>query len=129
MWFSQYLLRDDLPREGEGAAQRYSGFESGLRTSSGRAKTALAAFPLPLAARRQGSRVSLWGLVRRAQGATTVTVEYANGARGFRRLATVRTSSRGSWRRTTSYRSGRRYRVVWQAPDGTTQTSPGMRAY
>ena len=72
VWFSQYLLRDDLPREDVPAAQRYSGFESGLRTASGRAKTALEAFPLPLAARRQGSRVSLWGLVRRAQAATTV---------------------------------------------------------
>jgi hypothetical protein len=128
VWFSQYLLRDDEPRDGP-AAQRYSGFESGLRTASGRAKTALAAFPLPLAARRSGSRVSLWGLVRRAQAATTVTVEYADGGRGYRRLATVRTSARGSWRRTTSYRKGRRYRVVWQAPDGATQTSPGMRAY
>ena len=67
--------------------------------------------------------------MRRAQGATTVTVEYSNTGRGYRPLATVRTTSRGSWKRTTSFRSGRRYRVVWQAPDGTTTTSPGMRAY
>jgi hypothetical protein len=109
-------------------AQRYSGFESGLRTSSGRAKTALAAFPLPLAARVRGSRVSLWGLVRRARGATSVTVEYSSSGR-YRRLATVRTSSVGSWRRTASLRKGRRYRVRWTAPDGRTFTSPGMRAY
>jgi hypothetical protein len=128
VWFSQYLLRDDLPREDGPAAQRYSGFESGLRTASGRPKTALEAFSLPLAARRRGSRVSLWGLVRRAQGATTVEVEYSSGG-GYRRLATVRTSARGSWRRTVGFRAGRRYRVVWRAPDGTTQTSPGMRAY
>ena len=128
VWFSQYLLRDDMPREGVPQAQRYSGFESGLRTSSGRAKTALAAFPLPLAARVRGSRVSLWGLVRPARGATSVTVEYSSGS-GYRRLATVRTSSVGSWRRTTSLREGRRYRVRWTAPDGRTLTSPGMRAY
>ena len=128
VWFSQYLLRDDLPREGGPAAQRYSGFESGLRTASGRPKLALAAFPLPLAARRHGSRVSLWGLVRRAQGPTTVEVEYSSGG-GYRRLATVRTSARGSWRRTAGFRAGRRFRVVWRAPDGTTQTSPGMRVY
>jgi hypothetical protein len=128
VWFSQYLLRDDLPREDGPAAQRYSGFESGLRTAAGRPKTALAAFPLPLAARRHGSRVSLWGLVRRAQGPTTVEVQYSSG-RGYRRLARVRTSALGSWRRRTGFRAGRRYRVVWRAPDGTTQTSPGMRAY
>ena len=128
VWFSQYLLRDDLPREDGPAAQRYSGFESGLRTASGGPKTALEAFSLPLAARRQGSRVSLWGLVRRAQGATTVELEYSSGG-GYRRLASVRTSARGSWRRTVGFRAGRRYRVVWRAPDGTTQTSPGMRAY
>ena len=128
VWFSQYLLRDDTPREGVPRAQRYSGFESGLRTSAGRAKTALAAFPLPLAARVRGSRVSLWGLVRRARGATTVTIEYSTGT-SYRRLATVRTSSAGSWRRTTSLRAGRRYRVRWTDPDGRTFTTPGMRAY
>jgi hypothetical protein len=66
--------------------------------------------------------------VRGAQGPTTVDVEYSSGG-GYRRLATVRTSARGSWRRTAGFRAGRRYRVVWRAPDGTTQTSPGMRAY
>jgi hypothetical protein len=72
--------------------------------------------------------VSLWGLVRRATGATSVTVEYSSGSR-YRRLATVRTSSRGSWQRTTSLRKDRRYRVRWTAPDGRTFTSPGMRPY
>jgi Cellulase (glycosyl hydrolase family 5) len=128
VWFSQYLLRDDLPRTGGPRSQRYSGFESGLRTATGRPKIALAAFPLPLAARIRDGRVSLWGLVRRATGPTTVVVE-GSSRRGYRRLAQVRTTARESWRLTTALRAGRRYRVRWTAPDGRTFTSPGMRAY
>jgi hypothetical protein len=128
VWFSQYLLRDDPPRTEGPRSQRYSGFESGLRTAEGRPKTALSAFPLPLAARVRGRRVSLWGLVRPAGGPTTVVVEGSSGS-SYRRLAQVRTTARGSWRLTTALRAGRRYRVRWTAPDGRTLTSPGMRAY
>jgi hypothetical protein len=128
VWFSQYLLRDDPARTEGPRSQRYSGFESGLRTADGRPKTALAAFPLPLAARVRGRRVSLWGLVRSAAGPTTVVVEGSSGS-SYRRLARLRTTSRGSWRLTTGLRAGRRYRVRWTAPDGRTLTSPGMRAY
>jgi hypothetical protein len=52
--FSQYLMRDDLPRAGS-AGERYGGFR------------------LPLVAER-GTR--LWGLVRPASGSTTVRIEY-----------------------------------------------------
>jgi hypothetical protein len=128
VWFSQYLLRDDPPRTEGPRSQRYSGFESGLRTAEGRPKTALAAFPLPLAARVRGRRVSLWGLVRPAAGPTTVVVEGTSGS-SYRRLAGVRTTARGSWRLTTPLRAGRRYRVRWTAPGGGTLRSPGMRAY
>jgi hypothetical protein len=44
--FAQYLLTDDLPREGVGARERYGGFESGLRFSTGRAKPSLEGFRL-----------------------------------------------------------------------------------
>src|SRR5213076_1518555 len=49
---------------------RYSGFESGLMTSSGKPKPAMQSFRLPLAAKRRGSSASLWGLVRPATGPT-----------------------------------------------------------
>jgi len=52
-----FLYRDE-PDEG--------GFQSGLRWVDDRAKPALRAFVLPLAQRsRSGSRVTLWGMVRR----------------------------------------------------------------
>jgi hypothetical protein len=123
--FSQYLLRDDLPDAPSG---KYGGFESGLRTSSGKDKPSLDGFRLPLAVKRSGSGVSLWGLVRPATGATTVRVEISDG-KGFRTLADVRTTTRGTWRKQSSYRSGRQWRVRWTAPDGATFTSPAVGAY
>jgi hypothetical protein len=116
--FSQYLLRDDAPSPDAPITARYPGFESGLRTNAGKAKPSLAGFRLPLAAFRAGSRVSLWGLVRPATAATTATVEYRSGS-SWRRLFTVQTDAHGSFTRTTAFRSGRRYRLSWTAPDGT----------
>jgi len=115
--FSQYLLRDDPPKAGAPLALRYPGFESGLRTNAGKAKPALTGFRLPLAALRRGSKVSLWGLVRPAAGATQVTVEYTSGG-SFKKLFTATTDARGYFTRSTTFRSGRRYRVVWTQPNG-----------
>ena len=118
--FSQYLLRDDPPNpNATSPIDKYSGFESGLRTNTGKAKPVLTSFPLPLAAFRQGSKVSLWGLVRVATGATPVTVEYTSGG-GFKKLFTTTTDARGYFTRDTTFRSGRRYRLTWTAPDGRT---------
>jgi hypothetical protein len=117
--FSQYLLRDDPPKEGVPAALRYPGFESGLRTNAGKAKRAFTGFRLPLAALRTGSRVALWGLVRPATGRTQVTVEYTSGG-SFKKLFTTTTDARGYFTRNTTLRSGRRYRLAWTQPDGRT---------
>jgi hypothetical protein len=126
--FSQYLLRDDKPRRGPRLA-RYSGFESGLRTSSGKAKPAMAGFRLPLAAKRRGSRVSLWGLIRPAGAKTSAVVFYADRHKRLRKLRTVTTNSRGYWRLKAHYRKGRRFRVQWTSPDGKTFRGPPIRAY
>ena len=127
--FSQYLMRDDEPRPGSKYA-RYSGFESGLRHSSGKAKKAYEAFRLPLSALRRGrSRVvELWGLVRPGSGRRTVVVEHRSG-KTWRRAKRDHTDGRGFWRTTVRYRKGRRYRVRWTAPDGRTYTGPATRTY
>ena len=127
--FSQYLLRDDLPIPNVPAIARYGGFESGLRTSAGKAKPSLEGFRLPLVAKRSGSGVTLWGLVRPATGATSAVVEYHDKGKGWRKLATVRTNGRGVWTRRTSNRPGREWRVRWTSPAGTTYTAPPTRAY
>jgi hypothetical protein len=123
--FSQYLLRDDLPDAPSG---KYGGFESGLLTSDGKPKPSLEGFRLPIAVKRSGSGVSLWGLVRPATGATSVQVEISDGS-GFRKLADVRTTARGTWRKQSTYRSGRRWRVRWTAPDGAAFVSPPVESY
>jgi hypothetical protein len=117
--FSQYLLRDDPPNpNATSELDRFSGFESGLRTNAGKAKPALIGFRLPLAAFRTGSKVSLWGLVRPASAATQATVQYRSGSGSFKTLFTVTTDARGYFTKNTTFRSGRRYRLVWTQPDG-----------
>lgn len=126
--FSQYLLRDDDPVAGPKSG-RYSGFESGLETASGKAKPSLDGFRLVLSALRGTRSTSLWGLIRPATGATSATLEYRTGAKGaWHRLGTVRTNSRGYFTRSTSTRSGRQYRVTWAAPGGGTLEGPAVRA-
>lgn len=125
--FSQYLLRDDKPREGP-AASRYSGFESGLRTSGGKAKPSLAGFRLVLSALAGRSSTSLWGNVRPATGATTAELQYRSGGSGsWRRLKSVRTTTRGVFTTSTRRVSGRQYRVRWTAPSGATLAGAPQR--
>ena len=126
--FSQYLLRDDAPIAGAEGQARYAGFESGLRTNAGAAKPALSGFRLPLAAFRDGSRVSLWGLVRPATGPVPVTVEYRSG-RSWRLLFTTTTNSRGYFSRRVNFREGRRYRVAWTAPGGQVLHGTATQVY
>ncbi len=122
--FSQYLMRDDLPRPGR-LVERYGGFESGLRLAGGDAKLAYDGFRLPLVARHGTRRTTLWGLVRPAAGRTSVTIDYRNrGSSKWRRLKHDHTNADGYWSTTTSYRKGRSYRVRWQGFSG-----PRTRVY
>jgi len=114
--FSQYLLRDSEPT----GPKEYGGFESGLRFADGRPKPSLPAFRLPLAVRRVGSKASIWGLVRPAQGVTSVTITYANrGSSKFRPLRSVQTNALGYFELRTSWRAGRRWNVTWQDQSGS----------
>ncbi len=125
--FSQYLMTDDNPGTG---GERYGGFESGLRTFAGKAKPAYDAFRTPLVVKDYGKSDVLWGLVRPAVGVTRVRVEYRNrGARAYRTLRTAETNANAVFGFRTSSPAGRRYRVVWTAPDGTQYTGPGVRSY
>jgi hypothetical protein len=114
--FSQYLLRDSDPT----GPKQYGGFESGLRFADGKPKPSLPAFRLPLAVRRSGSKATVWGLVRPATAATSVTVTYANkGSSRFLPLKTVTTDAHGYFQLRTSYRAGRRWNVTWEAQVGS----------
>jgi hypothetical protein len=113
--FSQYLMRDDLPRTSGG---RYAGFESGLRRSNGTAKLALRGFRLALVADRASKRrVKLWGHVRPATGRTRAIVQYHAHGR-WHTLKSVRTDRHGVLSARTTFRSGRSYRLRWQGYTG-----------
>jgi hypothetical protein len=125
--FSQYLMSDDPPRD---SGYRYSGFESGLRRSDGRAKPAYEGFRLPLAVENYGRNDVLWGLVRPLRGVTKVTIEYrTKRAKRWKHLKTLDTTAVGVYGFKTKHRSGQRYRVRWTAPDGQTYVGPPVRGY
>jgi hypothetical protein len=124
--FSQYLMRDDRPRSGP-RLQRYSGFETGLKTSKGRKKPAYDGFALPLAVKQYGSSDVLWGRVRPATGPTQVTIQNKVGRGRWQRLTVLTTS--GVYGLRADHRSGQRYRVKWKRPGGGTITGPPIRAY
>jgi hypothetical protein len=125
--FSQYLMRDDTPRE-EG--YRFRGFESGLRRHNGQRKPAYRAFPNPLAAERYGPSDVLWGLIRPQPGVTRVTVQVRRpGKRNWTVLRRLRTTSRGVWGLRARHRKGQEYRVRWTSSAGRSFTGPAIRAY
>jgi hypothetical protein len=124
--FSQYLMRDDAPRE-EG--YRFRGFESGLRRNNGRAKPAYRAFANPLAVERYGPSDVLWGLIRPQPGVTRVTIEVRRPGRKWRVLRRLNTTSRGVYGLSAAHRDKQEYRVRWTAQDGKRHTGPAIRAY
>jgi hypothetical protein len=124
--FSQYLLSDDPPRSD---GYRYGGFESGLRSSDGKAKPAYEGFRLPLAVEIYGGSDVLWGLVRPQRAVTTVTIERKPKGKTWRLLKTLQTTSTGVYGLKTTHRDGQTYRVKWTAPDGKTYTGPAVQGY
>ncbi|MDO8185393.1 cellulase family glycosylhydrolase [Conexibacter sp. JD483] len=125
--FSQYLLTDDA----DSAAGNYGSFQSGLYLADHRPKPALFGFRLPLVVvpSRSATRATLWGLVRPATGAGRVTVEYSDNGRSWKTLGSQRYASNGYFTRPVSTTAKRRWRIVWDAPDGTTYTGSATRAW
>lgn len=122
--FSQYLMRDDYPRSGSIYA-RYSGFESGLMTSSGHRKLSYRGFELPLVADARGRHVYFWGYVRPYGKRTRVLIQIRkHGWKHFHNLKHVTTNTRGYFRSATALRHHCWYRVVWHHVVG-----PPTRAY
>lgn len=125
--FSQYLLTDDDPT----GKNRWNGFETGLIDHTGKTKRAYDGFRLVLDARPKGKkRVSLWGLVRPAEGRTTVRIERkTRRAKRYSHWKTLRTSARGTFSTTDRRRDGVRYRYRWTSPSGERMTAPAVRVF
>jgi Cellulase (glycosyl hydrolase family 5) len=129
--FSQYLLKDD-PLGGAPGASAHGGtvgFQTGMETVSGRRKPLYSAWPVPLTVTKAGSHFSLWGLVRPANAATTLTVlVLVKGAKKYRTLKTVHTNSLGCWSFNSSTK-GVAWRVRWVSPAGVKYEGPPIPAF
>ena len=125
--FSQYLLRDDQPRKGP-RLQRYSGFETGLRTSQGQEEAGLQRRSC-CRWRSSGTARSdvLWGRVRPATGPTRGHDPAQDRQGQWKRLTAL--DDRGVYGFSAAHRASQRYRAKWTRPDGGTITGPPIRAY
>ena len=86
--YSQYLLFDDPPRKGS-LSVKWSGFQTGLRFTSGKKKPAYSAFKLPIVVKKRGRRgVSIWGRVRPGTGKRSVQLQRKGGGNSGPRLKT-----------------------------------------
>ena len=110
----QFLLRDE-PNVG--------GWQSGLYSVEGVPKLAVHAFSLPLAQQsRSGSHVTVWGEVRPGSGARAYGVQLRT-PRGWRSVATGRTTPSGAFARTIRASRGAKVRL-WAPSLG--YASPGL---
>ncbi|MDQ6777102.1 MAG: hypothetical protein M3071_13000 [Actinomycetota bacterium] len=130
--FSQYLLADSPPAPGP-PAESFQ-FQTGLYLYAGHTpKPSYDSFRLPMVARRHGSKVSLWGLVRPARAAHSggvVTVLSADrGQTTDRVLLRARYGSSGAWTAAASYQPGRHWEVRWTNSQGLTFAGPPTAAY
>jgi hypothetical protein len=128
--FSQYLLRDD-PRGGSPGAGVHGGrigFQTGLEIASGAHKLLYSSFPVALVVSKRGHGFSLWGLVRPAEGATTVKLlVQPKGSKGYKTLKVVSTDSAGYWTLSSSA-PGSHWRVSWRSPTGAVYNGPPIGA-
>jgi hypothetical protein len=129
--FSQYLLKDD-PLGGAPGASVHGGsvgFQTGLEYLNGAPKPLYAGWPVPLTVTKTGHGFSLWGLVRPATGATTVTVlARLKGSKSYRTLKNVATNGLGYWSLSSSTRA-QLWRVRWTSPTGVRYEGPPIKAF
>jgi len=128
--FSQYLLRDDPLGGGPGASVHGGtvGFQTGLEYANGQPKPLYYGWPIPLTVSKRRHGVALWGLVRAAPGATSVTVLVKpKGSARLRTLRTVQTNAAGYWSVRSSV-AGAYWRVRWRSPQGILYEGPAIHA-
>ena len=128
--FSQYLLRDDPLGGAPGSSVNGGtiGFQTGLEYLNGKRKPLYYGWPVPLTVSRSGGSYALWGFVRPAGKATTVTVFVrSRHSRSYRKLATVTTNSLGYWNLRSS-KAGVAWRVRWVSAAGVRYEGPPIGA-
>ena len=117
---SQYLLYDDPARPGP-LRIKWSGFQTGLRFASGKAKPSFNAYRFPIVVKKRRRGVYVWGRVRPGTGPRYVRVQRKGGSLGPR----IKTDPRGYFgvRRRISGRYRFRAYNVQGAVLGTSRTA------
>ncbi len=129
--FSQYLLKDDPlgGKPGSSVHGGFVGFQTGLEYVNGKPKPLYSSWPIPLTVSRHGHHYSLWGLVRPASAATTVTVLVrSKHSKRYRTLKVLSTDSHGYWSLSSSAQ-GAFWRVRWTSPTGVKYEGPPIQAH
>ena len=123
--FSQYLLRDD-PLSPE---PNVVTFQTGLEYASGAKKPLYYGFPVPLTVAYARRGYNLWGYVRLAGKATSVTVLVQRPhSSGYQVLTKLRTGPLGYWTLKSNVR-GTHWRVRWTSSAGVVYEGPPIGAY
>ncbi|MHB1468684.1 MAG: hypothetical protein ACYCX7_05970 [Solirubrobacteraceae bacterium] len=123
--FSQYLLQDDPTYRGKGITS----FQTGLEYSSGAKKPLYYSFPVPLTVTPFKGGYNLWGYVRPARKATTVTVlVQRKKSKAFTMLKKVRTGPSGYWTLKSNVQ-GSYWKVRWVSPEGKKYEGTRIGAY
>jgi hypothetical protein len=102
--YSQYLLFDDPPRKGP-AHEKWSGFQTALRFTSGKKKPAYNAFKFPIVVKKRRRGVVVWGRVRPGTGKRSVQLQRKGAGNSGPK---IRTNSKGYF--TVKRRQSGRYR-------------------
>jgi hypothetical protein len=114
--YSQYLLMDEAATKGGSALSRYSGFQSGIRLANGKNKPSYDAYRLPLAVKKRGGSVSIWGFVRPTHATSNVDVVYRDsGSKTVKILKSLTTDSLGYFKFNAKYKKGRRWQLRWSS--------------
>ncbi len=118
---SQYLMFDDPARRGS-LRVKWSGFQTGLRFASGRAKPSYNAYRFPIVVKKRRRGVYVWGRVRPGVGPRFVRLQRKGGSFGPR----IGTDPRGYFgvRRRKSGRYRFRAYNVQGNVIGTSRTAP-----
>jgi Cellulase (glycosyl hydrolase family 5) len=117
--FCQYLLKDSVLGKGP---------QTGLEKLNGEKKPLYYGFPVPLTVTPIRGGYSLWGFVRPAKKATTVTVLIQKPhSRSWQVLKKVKTGGLGYWTLKSGVR-GSYWKVRWTSQSGTKYEGPPIKA-
>jgi hypothetical protein len=85
--YSQYLLFDDPPRKGP-PNEKWAGFQTALRFTSGKKKPAYTAFKFPIVVKKRRRGVVVWGRVRPGNGKRSVQLQRKGAGNSGPRIKT-----------------------------------------